>query len=265
MTSRLKYIQNIIASVGLRAFLALCLSSISPAFAAADTAASPELQFQAAVSLGQAKKWPEAAQATAQWIGTFGETPQALSNLALFENKAGRIGFALAAARRTVELKPYSSRGQRTVQSLEERRAPISRDISPVAGFWNSTVQRIPLAGWVVLNILLVWFFISNLLSTTNQKFKRIFAGTLFVFSMTFTISGIYLSLQKRATVAQDIKVKSTPTDDGVEIFDIPIGYEVKVLEKRDGWMQIALDGVGEGWVKPEAVVIHREISKSYP
>ena len=75
----------------------------------------------------------------------------------------------------------------------------------------------------------------------------------LSVFSVGYRLVDVH-GRDPGVVVAESIEVASGPGDDYLVEFTLHAGTEVRVLERRNGWLRIALPGDLQGWVPQETV-----------
>ncbi len=132
--------------------------------------------------------------------------------------------------------------------------------------WWNNFVHSqhsdfwayLGIVFWALLFIMIVFFTRSN--SVVRRKiYFGIALLSLFVACLGFY--GAYSQYdsnhnQKYAIVfAQNVTAKSTPSNNGTELFILHEGTKVKILDKVGNWNKIQLADKREGWLPTKKIV----------
>ena len=71
-----------------------------------------------------------------------------------------------------------------------------------------------------------------------------------FVLLLTLTSLKLFDSFQQRATItAEQITIRTGPSDSDTELFELFEGYEVVILRQTKGWSQVKVPGGITGWI----------------
>jgi tetratricopeptide (TPR) repeat protein len=179
--------------------------------------------------------------------------------------KAGDLGRAILNYRRAQRLLP---RDGDVAANLELARAQtLDRIEVENEGAIIKLVRR--LIGWTTLDeaaiaALLLWIALCGLVTGAiiwrgRRRALLYVAGVVAILLFLGALSiGIKL-LDERGrppavVVAPEVAVRSGPGDDYLTEFTLHAGAEVRLVERRGGWMRIALPGDLQGWAPSEAV-----------
>ncbi|PVX52499.1 SH3 domain-containing protein [Balneicella halophila] len=127
-----------------------------------------------------------------------------------------------------------------------------------VEEFHSNTWAYIGIAFWAVLFIFLTLF-----IRTFSEKKRKIFFSFI-LFSLLISLFSFYASYSQYSVnenkthaivFAQNITAKSTPSNNGTDLFILHPGTKVKVLDKVGNWYKIQLADEREGWLPAKEVV----------
>ncbi len=77
---------------------------------------------------------------------------------------------------------------------------------------------------------------------------------------VTWTVLKLYDTTFTRATIVQTkVAVRSGPTNTAPDLFEIPEGLEVYVLERKDDWTQVSYPSGLAGWIPSDALLVTSE------
>jgi tetratricopeptide (TPR) repeat protein len=225
-------------------------------------AADVATDFTAANKLYAEGKFAAAAAGYENILQTGVVSPALFFNDGNAEFKCGHLGKAIAAYQQAAQLSPRDA----------ELRANLAFVRNQVQGatlresHWQNWVGALTLNEGAVLTAVLFWLTLALL--TVRQlrpalvpKLKN--ATRIFIALTVF--SGTVLGLQAAnhfssataVVIADNVTARSGPFDDAQSAFTLRDGAELTVLNRRDGWVQVA-DGAGKsGWLpaKQAAVV----------
>jgi tetratricopeptide (TPR) repeat protein len=215
--------------------------------------------FSAGNQLYAAGKFADAAGSYEKLLQTGATSPALLFNYGNAEFKAGHLGKAIAAYQRAAQITPRDT----------ELRANLSFVRNQVQGVtlresrWQNWVGTLTLNEGAVLTAVLLWLTFALLIA--RQVRPALVAGlknaTWIIAGLTI-LSGAVLGLQaanhfSNATAvvtADNVTVRSGPFDDAQSAFTARDGAEFSVLDRHDGWVQVA-DGAGKsGWLPVKQV-----------
>jgi tetratricopeptide (TPR) repeat protein len=210
--------------------------------------------FAAANKLYAEGKFAAAASAYEKLLQAGAQSPALLFNDANAEFKAGHLGKAIAAYRRAAQISPRDA----------ELRANLAFVRNQVPGanarerFWQNWLGVLTLNEGAVLTAVLFWltaalFIARQIRPALVPKLK---SATQILVVLTF-FAGTVLALQAAnhfasataVVTADNVTARSGPFDDAQSAFTARDGAELPVLDRRDGWVQVA-NGTGKtGWL----------------
>ena len=171
----------------------------------------------------------------------------------------GELGHAVASFRRSLAFLP---RDQDARANLEFARNSAKDAITPpepsavlrTLFFWHYSLSRSELGTLVVaLNFALWAVLILRLYRRASETLRWIFIGLLLALLTTGTSLALrHLRPQQVAVIVpQEIDVRSGTNDTAVVLFKLHAGTEVRVVDRRDQAVRIALPEAGRGgWVE---------------
>jgi tetratricopeptide (TPR) repeat protein len=217
--------------------------------------------FLAANELYAKGKFAEAAAAYDAILKTGAQSPALLFNHGNAEFKAGHLGQAIAAYRRAELLAPRDA----------ELRANLAFVRNQVQGAtlresrWQNWAGTLTLNEGAVLTAVLFWLTFALL--TVRQirpalvpRFKNatwiLLALTLFSGTVLGLQAANHFSAATAVVMADNVTARSGPFDDAQSAFTVRDGAELSVLDRRDGWVQVA-DGAGKtGWLPAKQIEV---------
>lgn len=119
---------------------------------------------------------------------------------------------------------------------------------------------------WAYLGIgfwILVFLFIIFFIKTTSESMRKWFflLATISLFATFFTFYATYSQYTTNKTdayaivFAQNITIKSTPSNNGTDLFILHEGTKVQLLDKVGTWYKIQLADGREGWMPSKTIV----------
>lgn len=224
---------------------------------AADVAAD----FSAANKFYAEGKFSDAAGAYEAILQTGAQSPALLFNAGGAEFKSGHLGRAIAAYLQAELLSPRDA----------ELRANLAFVRNQVQGAtvresrWQNWVGTLTLNEGAVLTAVLFWLTFALLIARQLRpalvpKLKN----ATWIFIVLAIFSGTVLGLQAAnhfssataVVIAGNVTARSGPFDDAQSAFTARDGAELSVLDRRDGWVQVA-DGAGKsGWLSTKQVAV---------
>ena len=230
-------------------------------FAAKIFAADVATDFSAANKLYAEGKFSDAANAYGKILGTGARSSGLLFNYANAEFKSGNLGKAIDGYRRAALLAPRDA----------EIRANLAFVRNQVQGAtlresrWQNWVGALTLNEGAVLTAILFWLTFALLVARQIRpalapKLKNatwIFVGlTIFSGTVLGVQAANHFSNGTAVVTAAEATARSGPFDDAQSAFTARDGAELSVLDRRDGWVQVA-DGTGKsGWLPAKQVEI---------
>jgi len=230
-------------------------------FAANLFAADVTAEFSAANKLYAEGKFADAAAGYEKIMATGRPSPALLFNYANAEFKAGHLGKAIAAYRRTGQ---WSPRDDEIRANLAFVRNQV-QGATVREGRWQSWLGALSLNEWTLLAAGAFWLVF--LLLAAGQirpalapKLRRL--TRLAVVLMIFLGAGLSLqavnqfSRQTAVVISAEATARSGPFDEAQSAFTARDGAELRVLDRHDNWVQVA-DGSGKiGWLNRQQVEV---------
>ncbi len=173
----------------------------------------------------------------------------------------GELGQAVASFRRSLIFEP---RDQDVRANLDFARKSTKDAIAPpdpgavarTLFFWHHGLSRSELGTLVVVLNLVLWaVLILRLYRRTSETLRWIFFGLLLLLLTTGTSLAIrHLYPQRVAVVVpQEVDVRSGTTEGSLVLFKLHAGTEVRVVDRREQALRIALPEKGRGgWIEAE-------------
>ena len=132
--------------------------------------------------------------------------------------------------------------------------------------WWRSTRALFSSDHWAWCSIVafaLLLFSLFLFLRSRRIGLRKLgfFAGILFL--IVFGLSVTFAAQLKSAAVAQDqaiimtptVTVKSSPSENGVDLFVLHEGSKVTVLETSNGWNRVRIANGSEGWLEADKML----------
>jgi len=217
--------------------------------------------FSAANELYAKGKFADAAVAYEKILQTSGQSPSLLFNHGNAEFKAGHLGRAIAAYRKAELLAPRDA----------ELRANLAFVRNQVQGAtlresrWQSWVTSLTLNEGTLLTAICLWMTFALLAAREirPQLAPRLRDMPRLAVVLTICSSAV-LALQAanhfNASVAvvtsAEATARSGPFDDAQSAFTVRDGAELSVLDRREGWVQVAGGAGKSGWLPAKQVEV---------
>jgi tetratricopeptide (TPR) repeat protein len=229
-------------------------SFIALFFAGNIFAADGASDFSAANKFYAEGKFADAAGAYETILQTGATSPALLFNAGNAEFKSGHLGKAIAAYRQAEQLSPRDA----------ELRANLAFVRNQVQGAtlresrWQNWVGTLTLNEGAVLTAILFWLTSALLIARQLRpalvpKLKhatRIFiALTIFSGTVLGLQAANHFSNATAVVIADNVTARSGPFDDAQSAFAARDGAELSVLDRRDGWVQVANGAGKSGWL----------------
>ena len=224
-------------------------------------AAEVAADFSTANKLYAEGKFAAAAEAYEKILLIGGQSPALLFNCANAEFKSGHLGKAIAAYRQAAQLSPRDA----------ELRANLAFVRNQVTGatvrerFWQNWLGTLTLNEGAVLTAVLFWLTFALLIARQLRpalvpKLKN--ATRIFIVLNVF--SGVVLGLQAAdhfssataVVITDNVTARSGPFDDAQSTFGVRDGAELSILDRRDGWVQVANGAGKSGWLPAKQVEV---------
>lgn len=248
-----------VGGVGICLVAAWCAMALQPLRAAGDVTA----QFEAANRLYEQGRFAEAAAGYEAILASGRVSPAVYFNLGNARFKAGQIGRALVAYRRAAERAPRDPDVAANLRFVREQvNGPTRR-----AGAWERWLSRLSLNEWTLLAVGAFWATLLLLAAGQVWPGARgalrwpvrgalaatvLLSGALAVV-WTRTGSGTEAVVTVRETIAHN-----GPFEESPEAFRLSDGAELRVLDRKEDWVQVSEGRGRPAWVKREAVFLFK-------
>jgi hypothetical protein len=252
-------------------FLLFAILVLTPFRVHSDVGGESADLFQKGLAAYQAQKFNEARDDFQQLLDRGVVSAGVLHNLALANYHLDQKPIALALWRKALSVRPGyppAIRGREFLETKMQMR-PLERDS---LNLWiHRQLEHTPLSLWLAANALLLtlggWLWIRyvcarRLLLADEQPLPSFPFSALFVSGLFFlSAGGIALKAmdqaQARATiVARRAVVRSLPSDNSVNLFEINGGSEVLVRQGQVEWTQVQNGDGATGWVKNGELIV---------
>ena len=227
---------------------------------AQNAAADVSKAFDAANKLYAQGKFAEAAAAYQSLVQSGTASPALYFNLGNAFFKSGQVGRAIAAYRQAEQLTPRDPDLRANLQFARNQvQGPTSR-----TGRWERWLGTLSLNEWTGLSVIALWLTFGLLtlrqlrpaLARPLRSWTLVAgAGAVIVFA-SLALAWRAASLRHTAIVTvSDATVRISPFDESPAAFTARDGAELRVLDRKNDWLQVT-DGTRRvGWVKGEAVL----------
>ena len=232
---------------------AVCLALTSPA-------AAPQEEFDRAARLYEQGEAKAAVEAYDRVLSAGMVTPATLFNQGHAWLKAGHLGQSIACYRRARDLAP---RDHDLRASLNFARSRVAEEARFQGGVPRRALDMLNAREWSQLLVATLWLWATVLiLRTLLPKWRartRAVAWTLGGVTALTTFAAV-TAFQLRRDAAVIIAPESTtrfgPLAEAQPAFQLPDGAEVRVVDRKDRWMQVRDAGGRTGWVPDRDAVI---------
>lgn len=221
--------------------------------------ASPELQFDAANKLYAQGKFSDAAAAYQQILHEGTLSAALYFNLGNAYFKAGQLGRAIAAYRQAEELSPRDPDVRANAQFARNRVQGPRMTLS----LWRQKLGTLAAKEWATLATVAIWLTCALLIVRVMKPALRLplrpwtvgaIVGTLVVLVCAKLAISQSDSPHTAIVVINDATIRNSPFDESPSAFTAHDGAELRVLDRKDDWLQVTDGGRNLGWVKRSAV-----------
>jgi tetratricopeptide (TPR) repeat protein len=244
--------------LGLVYSLALVLYSILriPAFAETSAAA-----FDAANRLYEQGKFKEAAAAYEGMLHSGQASAALYFNLGNAFFKESQMGRAIAAYRYAEQISP---RDPDLRANLQFARNQIQGP-TLASTWWQRWLGRLSLNEWTYLAVAAIWLL---LLLLTVLRWRPAWKQQLKAYTITMAAATVLLCVcfagalyqdrysPQAIVVTREAAVRQGPLDEAPTTFTVRDGSELKVLDRKDEWLQVTADSRRSGWVRRDQVLV---------
>ena len=222
--------------------------------------------IQKANELYKSEKYQEAIFTYKKVLDNGYESAELYYNIGNTYFKINKLGYAILYYEKAKLLDPNNKKNN---QNLKFAQSFIKNDIKNIPEFFvKKAVLQIIISKssnfWAFLSIFLfifgITFLILFLFFKKNQlkKFLFVIAILFFVFSGTFIIFSHkmkqYSSESKQAIVIKNTTMNSSPEFESEDLYILPEGIKVSILNKSEDWYEIKLSNGKIGWLTDENI-----------
>ena len=207
------------------------------------------------------------------------DSPHSIStlyNLGLVEYKLGKKGLGLAYWRRVLDLSPGNSNALSAIKFASGEL--LTNKPLPTRPFYETLRENILVHMSFSFALLFVFIFSFGaiwvlltfmgarrraLLTAATPTNYPLYGYLLWILAAFFTSISLLKSYDrniKRATIiSSPAIVRSGPSENATNLFELFEGSEVIVRQSKDTWTQVSLPGKNTGWVMSELLFINTE------
>ena len=246
-----------VTSIVMSIWLLICPCGTNAQNIAADVSSA----FDAANRLYEQSKFAEAASAYEKLAQNGAVSPALYFNLGNAFFKSSQVGRAIAAYRQAERMTPRDPDVRANLQFARNQvQGPTLRP-----GRWERLLGTLTLNEWTGLSAVALWLTFGLL---TARELRPGLARSLRSWTLLAGLSTALLlaclalawtgqTLHKTAIVtAEEATVRNGPFDESPGAFTAHDGAALRVLDRKDDWLQVT-DGTRRvGWVKRDAVLV---------
>lgn len=216
--------------------------------------------FDAANKLYEEGKFSEAASAYGKLIQAGTVSSALYFNLGNAYFKSGQLGRAVAAYRDAERIAPRDPEVRANLQFVRGQvQGPTLSRTALQRWLASLTINE-----WAILTVVIFWVWLSLLVAIQFRRdWKEPLRGLLLASGLATLAAFICLwaawtssSAPGAIVVAHDVVIHNGPLDEAPGGITIHDGAEANVVDTKNDWLQIHLDGNREGWVKRDQVVL---------
>jgi len=219
------------------------------------------LRFDEGNRLYEQRKYSEAIAAYQSALTNGAASAELLFNLANACFKNGEVGRAILNYRKAAQLAP---RDPDTQANLRFARDSISGSTSVPETMLDRAAELFTLNELTVGATLLFWIWLALLIARQFRPVIRpqvrtitTIAGALFLLGTAWLLTAWVHSRQETAiVVAREAIVPLGPLDESQTAFTAPDGTEMRLLDRRDKWIEVSDRQNRVGWVKQGSLII---------
>ena len=240
----------------IKAFWGLALISIAccPLPARAEIATTA---FDAANKLYEEGKFATAASAYEELVRSGRVSAALYFNLGNAFFKSGRIGCAIAAYRQAEQIAPRDPDLRANLQFARNQ----TQGPALSASRWQHWLGKLTLNEWtlVAASAVWLWFFLLALLEW-RPAFRRILNGYMLALAVAAAASCLCLAaalynshyVRTVIVIAPEAVVRYGPLEESQSAFTVHDGFELRVLDQKDDWLQVSVDARRTGWLRKD-------------
>jgi len=131
--------------------------------------------------------------------------------------------------------------------------------------WWNFFYNMLGADAWAVFSLIsfaLLVVTIGLFILTNRRSYRKLtfFIALLFmigtIFTSTLAYQKYYYNIEHKEAIVFDlsITVKSSPTQNAVDLFVIHEGTKVRIIDKIDNWVEIRIKNGSIGWLPEKSI-----------
>lgn len=242
-------------------WLVLTALGTGDVLAATSGASDVVAQFDAANKLYEQGKFAEAATAYEAIRQSGAASPALYFNLGNAFFKSARIGRAVVAYRQAEQLAP---RDPDVRANLRFARKQVQGPVH-LPGWVERWLARLTLNEWTALAAVSFWFTFTSLAATQlKPKLAQSWRNLTIFAALATVIFGTCLGLvfanqfgtETAIVVAREVAVRNGPFDESPDAFTVHDGAELRVLDRKDDWLQVTDGRLRPGWLRRSDAVL---------
>jgi tetratricopeptide (TPR) repeat protein len=219
-------------------------------------------QFDAANKLYEEGKYAAAAAAYEKLTESGNLSPAIFFNLGNAWFKAGSLGRAICAFRRAEELAPRDPDVRANLRFA--RNQGVGASAIP-GNSWTRWATRLTLNEWSVLTgVFLTLLFMALTARQVWPVLRKSTGGLVLALAAASVCwaAGLGLALDARygvpssVVVVPEAVVRLSPLEESQSVFTARDGAELRVLDRKDGWLEVADAASHSGWVQQQSVEV---------
>jgi len=220
------------------------------------------LSFDAANKLYDEGKFPDAATAYEKLIMSGKASSTIYFNLGNALFKSGQLGRAIASYRMAEQLSPRDPDIRANLRFARNQVQAPTMATNPL----QSSLRRLTLNEWTILTAAAFWILFLLLaagqLRPEARRLLRPYAllslivGLLLAAGLTYSF---YYQRMVRIVIVTvpDALVRQRPLDTAPNAFPVHDGAEMRLLERRENWLQVSPDPSRIGWITQDNALIY--------
>ncbi len=217
--------------------------------------------FDTANKLYEQGKFAEAAAAYERLLQGGPSSPALFFNWGNAQFKAGQTGRAIAAYRQAADVLPRDPDLRTNLKFAREQVAgPTLRP-----RWWERALGTLSLNEWSRLSAAAFWLWLGLLaLRQARPALRRALRGWTLAAALVALLLGALLAYNLRVrlaeqtaiVVARDVPVRNGPFEESPTAFTVQDGAEMRVLDRKNDWLQVTTGARRIGWVARQHVLV---------
>ena len=140
-----------------------------------------------------------------------------------------------------------------TQKNLELTRLNTIDKIEPLPDlfykkWWIILINIFSTKNWQIISIIYMWFIC--ILFFIISKTKIIYLLSISILCLFITFSSNKIDSKKYGILfAQNVTVKSAPTENGTNLFSLHLGAKIEIIDEVGEWIKIRIANGNSGWI----------------